>query len=60
MKAFTLVELLVVISIVGLLAGLGVPALNNALQAGKKAKEVSSIKSLITAYNTYSADNNHC
>ena len=59
MKAFTLVELLVTVAIIGLLAGLGIPALNSALQAGKKAKEVSSIKSLITAYNTYSADNNN-
>jgi len=58
-KAFTLVELLVAIAIVGLLAGLGLPALSSALQAGKKAKEVAAIKSLIIAYNSYTADNNN-
>ena len=58
MKAFTLIELLITIGIIGLLAGLGLPVLNNAIQAGKKAKEIGALKSLITAYNTYSADNN--
>lgn len=59
MKAFTLVELLITLSVIGLLAALGLPALNNALQAGRKAKEVGAIKGLITAYNTYSSDNNN-
>ena len=34
-SSFTLVELLVVISIIGLLAGLGFPAITGAIQAGK-------------------------
>lgn len=59
MKAFTVVEVLVSVTIIGLLAGLGLPALNSALQAGKKAKEVAALKSLITAYNSYTADNNN-
>lgn len=59
MKAFTIVEILVATAIVGLLAGLGIPALNNALQSGKKAKEIAALKSLITAYNLYSSDNNN-
>lgn len=59
MKAFTIIELLVAVTIVGLLAGLGVPAINSALQAGKKAKEISALKNLIIAYNSYSTDNNN-
>jgi len=58
-KAFTLVELLITITVIGLLASLGLPALNNAIQTGKKAKEIGAIKSLIVAYNAYSADNNN-
>lgn len=59
MKAFTIVELLVAITIIGLLAGLGLPTLNSALQAGKKAKEIAALKNLIVAYNTYTVDNNN-
>jgi len=56
-KAFTLLELLVVICAIGLTAALSLPAINKSLQAGRKAKEIGAIKSLITAYNTYTADN---
>ena len=59
MKAFTLVELIITIAVIGLLAALTAPALNSALQAGRKAKEIGAIKSLIVAYNTYSSDNNN-
>lgn len=59
MKAFSIIELLVAISIVGLLLGLGLPTLNSALKAGKKAREIAAIKSLITAYNTYTTDSNN-
>jgi hypothetical protein len=54
--SFTLVELLVVISIIGLLAGLGLPAINGAMQAGKKAEVASMAESIKTAVNAYYAE----
>lgn len=53
--AFTLVELLVVISIIGLLAGLAVPAINGALKSAKKAEVANvaqSIRTAILAWNS--------
>jgi prepilin-type N-terminal cleavage/methylation domain-containing protein len=56
--AFTLVELLVTISIIGLLAGLAIPA----IQAGRETAEVggcmSNIRQLSTAILASAADNN--
>jgi len=51
-----LVELLVVISIIGLLAGLGLPAINGAIQAGKKAEVAAMAESIKTAMNAFYAE----
>ena len=49
-------ELLVVISIIGLLAGLGLPAINGAIKAGKKAEVVAMAESIKTAVNAFYAE----
>jgi len=55
--AFTLVELLVVISIIGLLAGLAVPAINGGLKSAKAGGCLSNLHQIGVATMAYAADN---
>ena len=57
-RAFTLVELLVTISIIGLLAGLAIPAIQVARESGSQAGCLSNLKQLTTAQLAAMADNN--
>ena len=52
---FTLVEILVVVSIIGLLAGLSIPAVGGAMHAARKAKVTTmahQIRTALTQFNT--------
>ena len=53
---FTLVELLVVISIIGALAGIMVPTIKGAMEAGKKAKAKGELTALVAACKAYSQE----
>ena len=55
--AFTLVELLVVITIIGLLAGLAVPAINGGLKSAKAGACLSNLHQIGVATMAFAADN---
>jgi len=55
--AFTLVELLVVITIIGLLAGLAIPAINGGLKSSKAGACLSNLHQIGVATMAYAADN---
>jgi len=56
-KAFTLVELLVTISIIGLLAGLSIPAVKTARETAEVGGCMSNIRQLTTAMLAVASDN---
>jgi len=57
-KGFTLVELLVVISIIGLLSGLTIPAIKKGLDAAKTAKCANNLKQMGVGFQRFGAENN--
>lgn len=63
-KAFTLIELLIVVAIIGILAAIAVPNFLNAQLRAKVSRVQSEMKSVSTAYQMYFLDNNafppHC
>ncbi len=57
-KAFTLIELLIVVAIIGILAAIAVPNFLNAQVRAKVSRAVSDMKTLETAMEMYKLDNN--
>jgi len=52
-SAFTLIELLVVIAIIAILAGLAFPAMQGALNSGKKAQARNDVAQLVAAVKAF-------
>ncbi len=57
-KAFTLIELLIVIAIIGLLSTLSIVALNSARARARDARRVADVKQSRTALEMYYNENN--
>lgn len=57
-SGFTLIELLTVIAIIGILAGILIPAVGLVRTAANKASSVSNMRSIATAFSTWSTPNN--
>jgi prepilin-type N-terminal cleavage/methylation domain-containing protein/prepilin-type processing-associated H-X9-DG protein len=58
--SFTLVELLVVVAILGLLAGLLIPGITKAIASGKTGKATGNLRQIGVLLNTYAPENNNC
>jgi general secretion pathway protein G len=54
----TLIELLIVVGIIGVIAALAIPNLLNAIDRAKQKRTMADLRSLGTAVQAYSVDNN--
>lgn len=58
-KAFTLIELLIVVAIIAILAAIAVPNFLEAQTRSKVSRAVADMRTVATALETYYVDNNH-
>ena len=57
-SGFTLIELLIVVAIIGIIAAIAIPNLLNAIDRSKQKRSMADIRSIGTACEEYSIDNN--
>jgi len=55
---FTLIELMIVVAIIGIIAAIAIPNLLNAIDRGKQKRTMADLRSVGTAIESYSIDNN--
>ncbi|HET9481736.1 MAG TPA: type II secretion system protein GspG [Candidatus Polarisedimenticolia bacterium] len=56
---FTLIELLIVVAIIGIIAAIAIPNLNNAIDRSKQKKTMADMKAISTAVENYMIDSNY-
>ena len=56
---FTLIELLIVVAIIGIIAAIAIPNLLNAIDRSKQKRTMADMRSVGTACEEYSIDNNY-
>ncbi|MDX2226283.1 MAG: DUF1559 domain-containing protein [Verrucomicrobiae bacterium] len=59
-RAFTLIEMIVVIAIIAILIALGLPMYSSFKEKGRRAQCVNNLKQWGTAFYMYAAENNGC
>jgi general secretion pathway protein G len=55
-----LIELLIVVSIIGIIAAAAIPNMINAINRGRQRRTMADMRSLSLAIETYAVDHDHC